>query len=123
VPPLIAFGAFSSGYAIPWDFGSNQGVVIVRVVLPLVIAATFCLVAGFYTYRTLPGWRIWTWASFGTMLLNAIHISVLSPLSSPLSVKLLIWFSSLLLIISATLGQEAKSDFHSKPTSSFPEVR
>jgi hypothetical protein len=57
------------------------------------------------------------------MLLNAIHISVLSPLSSPLSVQLLIWFSSLLLIISATLGQEAKSDFHSKPTSSFLEVR
>jgi hypothetical protein len=123
VPPLVAFGAFTSGYAIPWDFGSDQGVVIVRVVLPLVMAASFCLVAGFYTYRTLPGWRVWTWASFGVMLLNAIHISVFSPLSSPVSVQLLMWLSSLLLVISATLGQEAKSDLNSKPTTSFPGAR
>jgi hypothetical protein len=123
VPPLVAFGAFTSGYAIPWDFGGDQGMVIVRVVLPLVIAASFCLVAGFYTYRTLPGWRIWTWASFGAMMLNAIHISVLSPLSSPVSVQILMWLSSLLLIISATFGQEAKSDLHSKPTNSFPGAR
>jgi hypothetical protein len=87
------------------------------------MAASFCLVAGFYTYRTLPGWRVWTWASFGVMLLNAIHISVFSPLSSPVSVQILMWLSSLLLVISATLGQEAKSDSNSKPTTSFPGAR
>lgn len=122
VPPLVAFGAFTAGYAIPWDFGNDPGAVIMRVVLPLVLAASFCLVAGFYTYRTLPGWRVWTWASFAIMLLNAIHTSVLSPLTSPMSVQVLLWFASLLLILSATLGQEDKSDLQNKPTSPLSGV-
>lgn len=120
VPPIIAFSTFAAGYAIPWEFGENQETVILRVVLPLLVSTSICLVAGYYTYRTLPGWQVWTWVSFGVMSLNAIHTSVFSPLISPITVQILLWASSALLILSATLGQEVRSDLKNKPTSATP---
>lgn len=116
VPPVIAFSAFTAGYAIPWEFGENASAVITRVVIPLSLVAILCLVAGYYSYRTLPGWRIWTFVSCGAMTLNAMHFSLIATIQTPVSVQVLLWLSVISLGLAGFIGLEAKGDIHQKPT-------
>lgn len=120
VPPVIVFGAFAAGYAIPWEFGEDTTSVVFRIVIPLSMSAAFCLVAGFYSYRTVPGWRMWTWIAFIAMLLNALHASFFAYLMTPEMVEILLWFSVLGLGIAASFGSEKLSDIHRKPTLESP---
>ena len=120
VPPLIVFGAFAAGYAIPWDLGSDPSQVIARIVFPLTLAAAFCLVAGYYSYRTVPGWRIWTWVAFGSMLLNAIHAILFTALLTPIMVDLLLWLSVVALGVAGSFGAEERSDIHRRPSITMP---
>lgn len=120
VPPLIVFGAFASGYAIPWDMGTNPSQVIARVVFPLTLAAIFCLVAAYYSYRTVPGWRIWTWVAFGSMFLNAAHAILFTSLATPAMVDVLLWFSVIALGVAGSLGAEKRSDINKKPGTPIP---
>lgn len=120
VPPLIVFGAFASGYAIPWDMGTNPSQVIARIVFPLTLAAIFCLVAAYYSYRTVPGWRIWTWVAFGSMFLNAAHALLFTSLGTPIMVDVLLWISVIALGVAGGLGAERRSDIHKKPTMPMP---
>lgn len=120
VPPVIVFGAFASGYAIPWDFGPESELVIIRVVVPLSLAAVFCLVAAYYSYRTVPGWRLWSWIAFSAMALNSIHTSLFASLVIPRMVEVVLWLSVLGLGIVGTIGQEQRSDIHKRPTVENP---
>lgn len=115
VPPLIAFGSFAAGYAIPWEFGESPGAVVVRIVFPLSFAAIFCLVAGYYSYRTVPGWRGWTWVAFAAMTLNAVHSFLYAGILTPFMVDLLLWLSVIGLGVAAALGPEKLGDIHVKP--------
>lgn len=120
VPPLIVFGAFASGYAIPWDMGTNPAQVMARIVFPLTLAAIFCLVAAYYSYRTVPGWRIWTWVAFGSMFLNAAHASLFTSLATPMMVNVLLWLSVIALGVAGSFGAEKRSDIHKKPAIPTP---
>ncbi len=123
VPPVIVFGAFTSGYAIPWEFGEDSSTVILRIVAPLSLSAVFCLIAGFYSYRTVPGWRVWTWVAFGAMLINAIHTSLFAYLIAPEMVEILLWFSVLGLGLAGSIGSEKLGEIHRKPTLENPGLK
>jgi hypothetical protein len=123
VPPVIIFGAFAAGYGIPWNLGENPGPVLLRIVFPLIISATICGVAGFYSYRTVPGWRTWTWISFGAMTFNGLSFLLLPALAMPVLVPAILWISNIGLFICALLGPEKNSALYQQPTISNPGFR
>lgn len=123
VPPVIVFGAFTSGYAIPWEFGEDSSAVILRIVVPLSLSAMFCLIAAFYSYRTVPGWRVWTWVAFGAMLINTIHTSLFAYLVTPEMVEILLWISVLGLGLAGSIGSEKLGEIHRKPTLENPGLK
>lgn len=116
VPPVIIFGAFAAGYAIPWDLGLDPSRVFLRVILPLLISAAFCGVAGFYSYRTVPGWRTWTWVALASMAVNGIQIVALPTMQMPFAVGLIIWISTIGLLICGIFGQEKNSPLYNQPS-------
>lgn len=122
VPPVIIFGAFAAGYAIPWDLGQEPGRVFTQMILPLLISAFLCGVAGFYSYRTVPGWRNWTWVALGAMTLNGIQFLAIPAMQMPVAVSVLIWTSSLGLLICGALGQEKNSALYQQPKSPSPGI-
>lgn len=123
VPPVIIFGAFAAGYGIPWELGPNPGPVLIRIVFPLLISAILCGIAGFYSYRTVPGWRTWTWVSFGVMSLNALSFLLLPALSVPIFVPVILWISNIGLFICALIGPEKNSAIYQQPKINNPGFR
>ena len=109
VPLVIIFGAFAAGYAIPWDLGQDPSRVFLRVIFPLLISALLCGIAGFYSYRTVPGWRTWTWVALASMALNGIQFLVIPAMQMPVAVSIIIWISTIGLLICGILGQEKNS--------------
>lgn len=120
VPPVIIFGAFAAGYAIPWYLGPNPNAVILRLIIPLLISAIFCGIAGFYSYRTVPGWRTWTWIALGSMAFNGIQFILFPALQMPVLVTVIIWISIFGLLICGIIGQEKNSGIYQQPTISNP---
>ena len=120
VPPVIMFGAFAAGYAIPWNLGENPTGVITRIIFPLVISAILCGVAGFYSYRTVPGWRVWTWVALGAMTLNGLQFLVIPAIQMPVTVNLIIWLSNIGLLVCGIAGPEERSSLHQAPTFANP---
>lgn len=123
VPPVIIFGAFAAGYGIPWNLGDNPGPVLLRIVFPLIISAIICGIAGFYSYRTVPGWRTWTWISFGVMTFNGLSFLLLPALSMPVMVPAILWISNIGLFLSALLGPEKNSALYQQPSITNPGFR
>jgi hypothetical protein len=120
VPPVIIFGAFAAGYAIPWDLGQDPSRVFLRVIFPLLISALLCGVAGFYSYRTVPGWRTWTWVALASMALNGIQFLVIPAMQMPVAVSIIIWISTIGLLICGILGQEKNSPLYKQPNNPNP---
>lgn len=120
VPPVIIFGAFAAGYAIPWDLGQDPSRVFSRVVLPLIISALLCGVAGFYSYRTVPGWRTWTWVALGSMALNGIQFLVIPAMQMPVAVSIIIWASIVGLLVCGVFGQEKYAALYQQPSNPNP---
>lgn len=120
VPPVIIFGAFAAGYAIPWNLGTNPTAVIVRLIIPLLISAVLCGIAGFYSYRTVPGWRTWTWIALGAMFINGVQFLLIPALQMPVMVSVIIWMSIIGLLICGVLGPEKNSALYQSPNISNP---
>jgi ABC-type multidrug transport system permease subunit len=117
---VIIFGAFAAGYAIPWDLGQDPSRVFLRVIFPLLISALLCGVAGFYSYRTVPGWRTWTWVALASMALNGIQFLVIPAMEMPVAVSIIIWISTIGLLICGILGQEKNSPLYKQPNNPNP---
>jgi hypothetical protein len=120
VPPVIIFGAFAAGYAIPWELGQDPARVFFRVVLPLIIAAVLCGIAGFYSYRTVPGWKTWTWIALGSMVFNGFQFLLIPAMQMPLAVNVMVWISALGLLSCASFGSEKSSPLYQAPSTPNP---
>ena len=120
VPPVIIFGAFAAGYAIPWNLGPNPNAVILRLIVPLLISAFLCGIAGFYSYRTVSGWRVWTWIALASMTINGIQFVLYPALQMPALVTIIVWLSIFGLLTCGIFGQEKLSEIHQPPSISNP---
>jgi hypothetical protein len=114
VPPVIMLDAFAAGYAIPWDLGPTPGRAFLQFVFPLLLTAIFCGIAGFYSYRTVRGWQLWTWLAFGISILSFTNIWLFPVLMMPAFPLMIFALGTIGLLIAATAGSESLKPIHSK---------
>lgn len=114
MPPVIMLDAFAAGYAIPWDLGPTPGRAFLQFVFPLLLTAIFCGIAGFYSYRTVRGWQLWTWLAFGISILSFTNIWLFPVLMMPAFPLMIFALGTIGLLIAATAGSESLKPIHSK---------
>ena len=113
VPPVIMLDAFAAGYAIPWDLGQTPGRAFWRFVFPLVLTAIGCGIAGFYSYRTVRGWQMWSWLAFTVSLASFVNIWLFPVLMIPAFPLAILAFGTIGLFIAASAGPESLKPIHS----------
>lgn len=106
VPPVLVFAGVAAGYGIPWDLGEDLFIAYAVVVIPLLLTAISCSVAAFYSYRTTPGWRTWTWVSFGLMFACVLNFAFFAQGILPNLAIFLLFVSSIGLAIAGAFGAE-----------------
>ena len=114
VPPVIMLDAFAAGYAIPWDLGQTPGQAFWRFVFPLVLTAIGCGIAGFYSYRTVRGWQLWTWVAFGISVTSLVNIWLFPVLLIPAFPLAILSFGTFGLLIAASAGAESLKPIHAR---------
>lgn len=112
VPPVIMLDAFAAGYAIPWNLGEQPGRTFWRFIFPLILTAIACGVAGFYSYRTVRGWHMWTWIAFGVSLAAIGNIWLFPVLTIPTFPMVILALGTVALFVASLLGAEALKPIH-----------
>jgi hypothetical protein len=112
VPPVIMLDAFAAGYAIPWGLGDHPFLTFWRLIFPLIIVAAICGVAGFYSYRTVRGWQMWTWIAFAISLLNVANLWLFPIIVIPFFPMFVLAIGTIGLFIAALLGAESLKPIH-----------
>jgi len=102
----LVYSGVAAGYGIPWDLGEDLVFAYSFVVIPLLLAAIASSVAAFYSYRTSPGWRTWTWISFGLMFACVVNFTFLVQGVLPNLAIFLLFVSSAGLAIAGAFGAE-----------------
>jgi hypothetical protein len=112
VPPMIMLDAFAAGYAIPWDLGNRPAEAFIRFVLPLIVTAAACGVAGFYSYRTVRGWQMWAWIAFAISAAALLNLLLFPVMVVPTFVFIVFLLATIGLFFTALLGAESLKPFH-----------
>lgn len=120
VPPLVMLGAFSAGYAIPWDFSQAAPAQVAQFVGPLLLMTAMSLLAGFQTYRTRTNWRISTWIATALAFVATVNVVFSVAVGAPGLVKFMLLASTISLMVCAAFGAEPLSDIHRRPPQTPP---
>lgn len=104
--------AFAAGYAIPWNLGPEPMKTFAQLIFPLIVLAVTCGVAGFYTYRTVRGWQMWTWIAFGVSVFNVLSLVLAPVLMVPEFVIGILITSTVGVFVCAIAGAERPAPIH-----------